>query len=137
MRTLAHPRLDEVSVDAVLAALADPIRRRIVVQLSRSEAAQACGAFDLPVAKSTSTHHFRVLREAGVITQHYDGNRILNALRTADMEDRFPGLMGAIVAAEQRAPAAVEPPCSGPGAHAGRRSGALASPGERGEAGQR
>jgi DNA-binding transcriptional ArsR family regulator len=100
MRTLAHPATETVQIDTVLAALADPLRRRIVRQLSEGTEAQTCGAFDLPVTKSTSTHHFRVLREAGVITQHYRGNQILNGLRTDDLEIRFPGLLQAILTAE-------------------------------------
>ncbi|MFE7977888.1 ArsR/SmtB family transcription factor [Streptomyces shenzhenensis] len=100
MRTLPHPPTEAVRLDTVLTALADPLRRRIVRQLSEGDAAQACGAFDLPVTKSTSTHHFRVLREAGVITQHYRGNKILNRLRADDLEDRFPGLLRAILLAE-------------------------------------
>ncbi|MFD5748032.1 ArsR/SmtB family transcription factor [Streptomyces sp. NPDC059255] len=101
MRTLPHPATEAVLLDTVLAALADPLRRRIVRQLSEGDEAQACGAFDLPVTKSTSTHHFRVLREAGVITQHYRGNKILNQMRADDLETRFPGLLRAILAADQ------------------------------------
>lgn len=76
-------------------------------QLSEGAEAQACIAFDLPVTKSMSTHHFRVLREAGVITQHYRGNKILNQLRAGDLETRFPGLLQAILTAEQ--PTGTEP----------------------------
>jgi DNA-binding transcriptional ArsR family regulator len=105
MRTLPHPPTETVRIDTVLAALADPLRRGIVRQLSEGTEAQACSAFDLPVTKSTSTHHFRVLREAGVITQHYRGNQILNGLRVDDLESRFPGLLSAILAAESKPPA--------------------------------
>ncbi|MBU3862628.1 ArsR family transcriptional regulator [Streptomyces sp. 4503] len=101
MRTLPHPAMEAVRLDTVLAALADPLRRRIVRQLSEGGEAQACGAFDLPVTKSTSTHHFRVLREAGVIAQYYRGNKILSQMRADDLEARFPGLLQAILAAEQ------------------------------------
>jgi DNA-binding transcriptional ArsR family regulator len=101
MRTLPHPATEAVQLDAVLAALADPLRRGIVRQLSEGVEAQACSAFSLPVTKSTSTHHFRVLREAGVITQQYRGNKILNQLRAGDLETRFPGLMQAILAADR------------------------------------
>ena len=99
-RTLEHPETVELNLDAVLAALADPIRRRIVVQLARGHQDQACIAFNLPVSRSTSTHHFRVLRQAGVIEQRYQGTAILNSLRTACLEERFPGLLPAIVGAE-------------------------------------
>ncbi len=99
-RTLEHPDTVELNLDTVLSALADPIRRRIVVQLANGHQDQACIGFKLPVSRSTSTHHFRVLRLAGVIEQRYQGTAILNSLRAACLEERFPGLLSAIVAAE-------------------------------------
>lgn len=110
MRSLSHPETEAVRIDTVLAALADPVRRRIVLQLSDDVGAQACSAFDLPVTKSTSTHHFRVLREAGVISQHYSGNKILNQLRVEDLESRFPGLLDAILIADRSLTAAPDYP---------------------------
>ena len=109
MRTLSHPETDEIELDAVLSALGDPIRRRIVGQLAGGHDDQACIAFELPVSKSTSTHHFRVLREAGIIAQHYRGTSILNTLREADLDERFPGLLTAVLQAEHadRAPSPV------------------------------
>ncbi|NUP75438.1 MAG: helix-turn-helix transcriptional regulator [Sinomonas sp.] len=101
MRVLEHPEPEEIGLDGVLAALADPIRRRIVCQLADGHDDQACIAFALPVSKSTSTHHFRVLREAGVIEQCYRGTSILNSLRRDELDARFPGLLGAVIAAER------------------------------------
>ncbi|MDJ0316759.1 MULTISPECIES: ArsR/SmtB family transcription factor [Arthrobacter] len=98
-RNLEHPTAEEMSLDLVLSALADPIRRTIVAQLSCGHEDQRCIAFALPVSKSTTTHHFRVLREAGVISQHYRGTSILNNLRTADLNLRFPGLLDAVLGA--------------------------------------
>ncbi|WP_415857296.1 ArsR/SmtB family transcription factor [Sinomonas sp. G460-2] len=103
MRVLEHPEQEEIELDAVLAALADPIRRRIVCQLAGGHDDQACIAFGLPVSKSTSTHHFRVLREAGVISQHYRGTAILSSLRSEDLDARFPGLLASVIAAEHAA----------------------------------
>lgn len=97
MRNLIHPEQDELKLDTVLSALADPVRRRIVSQLSDGHDDQACIAFELPVSKSTSTHHFRVLREAGVIEQRYQGTSILNTLRAADLDARFPGLLPSVL----------------------------------------
>lgn len=104
MRTLPHPDAQEIALDQVLSALADPIRRRIVSQLAGGHDDQACIAFELPVTKSTSTHHFRVLREAGVIAQRYRGTAILNRLREEDLESRFPGLLDAVLGAEVEEP---------------------------------
>ena len=49
------------------------------------------------MSKSTLTHHFRVLREAGVIEQRADGTARLNSLRREDLEQRFPGLLDAVL----------------------------------------
>jgi DNA-binding transcriptional ArsR family regulator len=94
---LHHPAVNELAVDAVLSALADPIRRMIVCRLADSHENLACTDFDLPVTKSTGTHHFRVLREAGVIEQRYQGTSIMSSLRAADLELRYPGLLDAIL----------------------------------------
>jgi DNA-binding transcriptional ArsR family regulator len=59
----------------------------------------ACIAFELPVSKSTSTHHFRVLREAGVIRQYYEGTSRMSCLRTEDLGARMPGLLEAVLRA--------------------------------------
>lgn len=101
-RELTHPAISAVTLDTVLGALADPVRREIVTQLSQGHDDQACIAFNLPVSKSTSTHHFRVLRDAGLITQRYEGTAILNTLRCVDMNARFPGLLDAVIEAECR-----------------------------------
>jgi DNA-binding transcriptional ArsR family regulator len=61
-----------------------------------------CGSFDLPVTKSTCTHHFKVLREAGVIRQRLDGTTRLNSLRREDLEQRFPGLLDSVLRAAGR-----------------------------------
>jgi DNA-binding transcriptional ArsR family regulator len=58
---------------------------------------RACGTFNVDVAPSTLSHHFRVLREAGVVRQREDGNRRWTSLRHDDLEHRFPGLLEQIV----------------------------------------
>jgi len=82
----------------VLQALSDPVRLRIIVALATG-GELSCKAIDLPVVKSTCTHHFRVLREAGVIRQRQEGTSRLNSLRRADLETRFPGLLEAVLGA--------------------------------------
>lgn len=86
----------------VLHALSDPVRLRIVEQLADGRE-HTCGSFDLPVSKSTSSHHFRVLREAGVIGQRIDGKCRYNRLRIVDLDERFPGLLNAVLAASAEA----------------------------------
>ena len=101
-----------MQLDAVLSALSDPVRRLIVAQLAGGPDDQPCIAFHLPVTKSTSTHHFRALREAGVIEQRYRGTAILNSLRATDLQARFPGLLQAVLGAarHETAPSALERP---------------------------
>ena len=96
MKTQAHREATALDLSAVLHALSDPVRRSIVARLAR-EGEIPCGGFGLSVSKSTSTYHFRVLREAGVIEQVEQGNRKLNTLRREELEQSFPGLLEAVV----------------------------------------
>jgi DNA-binding transcriptional ArsR family regulator len=98
---LVHPEVGELDVLEVLHALSDPTRMTIVQTLIVDQE-RACGTFPVDVAPSTLTHHFRVLREAGVIRQREDGNRRWTMLRLEDLDARFPGLLGAIVNAYDR-----------------------------------
>jgi len=93
---IEHPRRDELELAAVLHALSDPVRLRIVAALVAG-GDRTCGSFALPVTKSTCTHHFRVLREAGVIHQRAEGTTRVNTLRRDDLDARFPGVLEAIV----------------------------------------
>jgi DNA-binding transcriptional ArsR family regulator len=89
-----HPYGDEMEIGAIFAALADPIRRKVVLALATDrDCIRHCSAFDLPVTKATRTHHFRVLRESGLIWQVDLGNSRSNQLRWSDLERRFPDLL--------------------------------------------
>ncbi|MFF3860195.1 ArsR/SmtB family transcription factor [Streptomyces sp. NPDC002209] len=98
-RTLAHPEPAEIRLEAVLHALSDPMRLSIVRDLAVTPDELACSYFVLPVTKSTTTHHFRVLREAGVIRQTYRGTAKMNDLRRAELEGLFPGLLDSVLTA--------------------------------------
>jgi DNA-binding transcriptional ArsR family regulator len=93
-----QPRADEIELAAVLSALSDPIRLALVRELAACGTERTCGSFDLPIVKSTATHHWRVLREAGVISSREEGTKKFNRLRRADLDARFPGLLDAILA---------------------------------------
>ncbi|MCG7310844.1 helix-turn-helix transcriptional regulator [Brachybacterium sp. ACRRE] len=95
------PATAQMQLADVLAALADEHRRHVVRELVRSEdgAERTCTSFGLPVSKSTRSHHFKVLREAGIVRQVDHGNMSGVTLRRDDVESRFPGLLG-LVAAE-------------------------------------
>jgi DNA-binding transcriptional ArsR family regulator len=102
---IPHPAREELELGAVLHALSDPVRLRIVATLA-ADGARTCGSFRLPVTKSTCTHHFRVLREAGVIAQRPEGATRVNSLRRDDLEARFPGLLDRVLDAANATTAA-------------------------------
>ncbi|QCI62949.1 ArsR/SmtB family transcription factor [Phreatobacter stygius] len=95
-----HPSAEEMQLGTIFSALADPLRRGIVRLLAAEPpgSERACGSFGLPVTKATRTHHFRVLREAGLIFQTDLGNRKTTRLRRAELDARFPGLIDLLVA---------------------------------------
>ena len=96
---VTQPDRAQLELAAVLHALSDPMRLRIVAALAATDEQPACGSFDLPVTKSTCTHHFKVLREAGVISQRQQGTARLNSLRREDLDARFPGLLASVLQA--------------------------------------
>lgn len=98
MRTLNHPTRKSLSLPAVLYALSDPLRLTVVRKLA-TQGQHACGQFCLPVAKSTASHHFRVLREAGIIQMTPHGTQFITSLRREDLQKRFPGLLDAVLQA--------------------------------------
>lgn len=80
----------------MLYAFSDPIRLDIVRQLSAVDSL-ACGHFEIGKPKSSLSHHFRVLRESGLIATRREGTALLNSLRSQDLDSRFPGLLRAIL----------------------------------------
>jgi len=101
MGTLTHPSCNDVELATVMAALSDPVRVSIV----RSLAAQgecACGTLHLGVSPATRSHHFRVLREAGITLTRPEGTHRYVSLRRDELDERFPGLLDAILAAAER-----------------------------------
>lgn len=97
---LAHPSRAEIRIEAVLAALADPVRLHLVREIDRIGTGVACGTIELPVTKSTRTHHLRTLREAGVIRMRKEGTARITTIRRDDLDARYPGLLAAILSAE-------------------------------------
>src|SRR2546423_6512338 len=93
------PATQDTELAAVLHAFSDPHRLQIVRALAADSVPRRCGSFDLDVTKSTLTHHFRVLREAGVIEQRVEGTARLNSLRREDLDRRFPGLLDSVLVA--------------------------------------
>jgi DNA-binding transcriptional ArsR family regulator len=97
MRVITHPVTEQLSLSGVLHALSDPVRLEIVRALSDG-CEVSCGHLDVPVSKSTLTHHLKVLREAGLTNTRSEGVQRLVSLRRLDIEARFPGLLGCVMA---------------------------------------
>ncbi|WIX87244.1 helix-turn-helix transcriptional regulator [Amycolatopsis sp. DG1A-15b] len=94
---LPIPEMAEVDLGTVLSALADPHRRAVVLELLRGDGGErACSSFPLPLAKSTRTHHWKVLRQAGLVRQRDAGNGTFVRLRHPEFEAKFPGLLDVV-----------------------------------------
>lgn len=96
-----YPGLDEIRIEAVLAALADPVRLDMVRQLAGPGTEISCSGFEVSVTKSTLTHHLRTLREAGIIMGRRQGTARYNSLRRNDLDQLFPGLLQGVLAARR------------------------------------
>jgi DNA-binding transcriptional ArsR family regulator len=97
MRIIAHPGPDQISLSGVLHALSDPVRLEIVRALGE-DGEMSCGRLEVPVSKSTLTHHLKVLRDAGLTHTRTEGVQRLVSLRREDVEARFPGLLDCVLA---------------------------------------
>jgi DNA-binding transcriptional ArsR family regulator len=98
---LTHADPDGVTLQTALEAVGDPVRRHILRQLAGvPDWSLPCGGFDVPVSKATRSHHFAVLRDAGLLEQRDAGTRRLNRLRRAEFDARFPGLLALVLAPE-------------------------------------
>jgi DNA-binding transcriptional ArsR family regulator len=102
-RPFVHPAVDDLTLESVLYALSDPTRLEIIKTLANQGCGMNCSAAapaDLP--KSTLSHHFQVLREAGLIQSERRGTEVVNSLRYADLDKRFPGVVASILKASEK-----------------------------------
>jgi DNA-binding transcriptional ArsR family regulator len=101
MRPLFHPSIEDITVEAILHALSDPIRVAIYADIVHSDCSQSCSSFlnisEKAIPKSTLSQHFKALREAGLIRGERIGVEMQNTSRYNEIETRFPGLLKAIV----------------------------------------
>src|SRR5258705_7045095 len=103
MRPLFHPSMEDVKVEGILHALSDPVRAAMYVDIVAQECPRSCSNFltvsDKAIPKSTLSQHFKILREAGLIRSERHGVEMRNISRCTELEQRFPGLLRAIVTA--------------------------------------
>jgi len=98
MSRIHHPPMEAFELTRVLHALSDPVRLEVVRSLA-DQGEQTCAALDGDRPKSTMSHHFKVLRDSGLVETRGEGTTRLNRLRRADVEARFPGLLDAVLKA--------------------------------------
>jgi DNA-binding transcriptional ArsR family regulator len=103
MRPFLHPRGEEISLQGVLHALADPVRLDLFRTLCRGQNAPVSCIKCAPAAmpKSSLSRHFQILREAGLVRSERRGAEVVNLARTAEVDARFPGLLSAILSARE------------------------------------
>ncbi len=94
LKRYSHPAIEDLTLAIVMQALSDPCRLAIVRALLEARGRELCCA-DIPlqVGKATRSHHFDVLRDAGLITSRCEGTKCLTSLRRRDLDRRFPGLL--------------------------------------------
>ncbi|WP_067660557.1 ArsR/SmtB family transcription factor [Nocardia harenae] len=88
---------------AVLGALQDPVRLEMVRRLANAGGPVRCAALYDAINKSTATHHFKILREAGVIERLTVEGNTCQRLRRSELDAALPGLLPAVVEAANRA----------------------------------
>lgn len=91
-----QPEREAISIEGVLAALDHPVRLRVVRALADRDE-MSCQEVLPDVAKSSASHHFRVLRENGVVEQHREGRYVYLRLRRDEIDGRFPGVLEAVI----------------------------------------
>ena len=113
VRRFYFPECGSFVLTDVLYALSDPTRLRIVAPLAGGSEL-SCNTMNWPaVPKSTLSHHLKVLRESGIITTRAEGTLLFNALRRADLDQQFPGLLDAVLSSLPHCPQ-MGPLCSHP-----------------------
>jgi DNA-binding transcriptional ArsR family regulator len=104
MRPFYHPQAEDITLVGVLYALGDPVRLQIVHRLAQT-GELTCSDLDCAVAKSTMSHHFKILRESGLVFTRKEGTQHINTLRSDDLDRLFPGLLAVVLRAPINTPA--------------------------------
>jgi len=97
MRQIKHPTIDQVELTDIMYALADPTRLEIVTLLAKAGRKLTCGEIDLNRPKSSMSHHFKILRSAGLVETLIEGTEHMNSLRLEEIEQKYPGVLNAVI----------------------------------------
>lgn len=101
MRAFKHPKPEDIELTRILYALSDPVRLDVVRQLA-ADGPSTCAALDGGRPKSSMSHHFRVLREAGVVFTEASGPSHMNTLRRDELDKLFPGLLSSVLGEKKK-----------------------------------
>jgi len=96
-RNFSHPSMSDISIDGILYALADPVRRNIVLKLASNESMSCSKSCAEGLSPSTISFHHKLLRENGLIRSEKVGVEVINTLRKKELDKRFPGLLDSIL----------------------------------------
>lgn len=99
MRQIKHPTIEQVELTDIMYALADPTRLEIVILLAQAGKKLTCGEINLNRPKSSMSHHFKILRSAGLVETLIEGTEHMNSLRLEEVESKFPGVLSAVLKA--------------------------------------
>ncbi|PJZ76885.1 ArsR/SmtB family transcription factor [Leptospira neocaledonica] len=91
-----HPNLDQIELNSIFEAVSDPIRRKILLDLSEKGESN-CSAFLIYAPKTNLSYHMGKLRDAGMIFTRYEGTQRFSIIRKDDLEKKFPGLLETIL----------------------------------------
>lgn len=82
--------------DRVFKALADPTRREILRLLAKGEATAGELADRFQITAPSMSHHFNVLKDAGLIDGRREGQQIVYTLNTTVYQDVIRSLLDLI-----------------------------------------
>ncbi|MES2985233.1 MAG: metalloregulator ArsR/SmtB family transcription factor [Pseudomonadota bacterium] len=97
MKHMKHPDMEQVDLMDIMYALSDPTRLEIVRCLAKKRRPMNCGELVLNRPKSSMSHHFKILRAAGLVRTVVEGTEHMNSLRRAEVEEKFPNVLGSIL----------------------------------------
>ncbi len=102
MRKIKHPTIEQLELTDIMYALADPTRLEIVALLANSGRKLTCGEINLNRPKSSMSHHFKILRSAGLVETLIEGTEHMNSLRFNEVEQKYPGVLNSVLKATKK-----------------------------------
>lgn len=97
MREKKHPKMEEIEITDIMYGLSDPARVEIVRLIAQAGKPLTCGELNCDRPKSSMSHHFKILRDTGIIETSIEGKEHLNSLRSTEIEKKFPGILKSIL----------------------------------------